>query len=154
MIEYNDLTPDNYLNKNMSDQSLIKFIQETDSKELKDNLEEGLHIKNKTITSSLNELQNEKTLKAHVWVIENCPLNSQDLVNLLESITPANQFMDKVREFFAHPDLQKFIKKNGFPIKIEIPYNLFIDLTFSFKQFKRMSSSDPEMVGLFNDIDG
>ena len=153
VIEYNDLTPENYLNKNINDQSLINYVKQSDSKELKDNLEEGLHIKNQTITTSLNELQNEKSLKAHVWVIENCPLNSQDMVNLLESITPANQFMDKVREFFAHPDLQKLIKKNGFPIKIEIPFNLFIDLTFNFKQFKRMNSNDPEMVGLFNQLD-
>ena len=153
IIEYNDLTPENYLNKNINDQSLINYVKQSDSKELKDNLEEGLHIKNQTITTSLNELQNEKSLKAYVWVIENCPLNSQDMVNLLESITPANQFMDKVREFFAHPDLQKLIKKNGFPIKIEIPFNLFIDLTFNFKQFKRMNSNDPEMVGLFNQFD-
>ena len=95
IIEYNDLTENNYLNKNIKDEDLINHIKETDLKDLKDNLEEGFHIKNKTITTSLNELQNEKFLKAHVWVIENCPLNSQDMVNLLESITPANQLWIK-----------------------------------------------------------
>ena len=149
IIEYNDLTENNYLNKNIKDEDLINHIKEADLKDLKDNLEEGLHIKNTAITSSLNELQKEKTLKAYVWVIENNPLNSQDLVNLLEGIGPANQFMDKVKEFFEHPDLQELIKKNGFPIKIQIPYNLFIDLTFSFKQFKKIEDNQPEITDLF-----
>ena len=153
IIEYNDLTENNYLNQNIKDEDLINYIKQEDAKELKDNLEEGLHIKNKAITSSLNELQKEKTLKAYVWVIENNPLNSQDLVNLLEGIGPANQFMDKVKEFFEHPDLQELIKKNGFPIKIQIPYNLFIDLTFSFKQFKKIENDDTETVMLFHEFD-
>ena len=88
-------------------------------------------------------------MKAYVWVIENCPINSQQAVNLIESIGPANQFMDKVKEFFEHPDLQKIIKKNGFPIKIKIPYNIFIDLSFSFKQFKVMDSNNPEIKEMF-----
>ena len=153
VIEYKDLTENNYLNQYLRDDDLIKCIKEAESKDLKDNLEEGLHIKNKAITSSLNELQKEKTLKAYVWVIENNPLNSQDLVNLLEGIGPANQFMDKVKEFFEHPDLQELIKKNGFPIKIQIPYNLFIDLTFSFKQFRKIDRNEPGIDDLFNEFD-
>ena len=42
-------------------------------------------------------------MKAYVWVVENCLINSQDAVNIIESIGPANQFMDKVKEFFEHP---------------------------------------------------
>jgi len=101
------------------------------------------------VTKGLSELEKEKSLKAYVWVIENCPINSQQAVNLIESIGPANQFMDKVKEFFEHPDLQKIIKKNGFPIKIKIPYNIFIDLSFSFKQFKVMDPSNPEIKEMF-----
>jgi len=92
-------------------------------------------------------------MKAYVWVIENSPINSQDAVNLIESIGPANQLMDKVKEFFEHPDLQKIIKKNGFPIKITIPYNIFIDLTFSFKQFKEMDPNCQEMQQIFTQFE-
>ena len=146
IVEYFDLNEDNYLNK---DVNIVKNRIAFGEHDLKGNLEEGLHIKNSLVTKSMNELEKEKTLKAYVWVIVNSPINSQDAVNLLESIGPANQFMDKVKEFFDHPDLQKIIKKNGFPIKIKIPYNIFIDLTFSFKQFKALPPNSKELVDIF-----
>ena len=146
VVEYFDLNEDNYLNK---DVNIVKNRIAFGEHDLKGNLEEGLHIKNTLVTKSMNELEKEKTLKAFVWVIVNSPINSQDAVNLLESIGPANQFMDKVKEFFDHPDLQKIIKKNGFPIKIKIPYNIFIDLTFSFKQFKALPPNSKELVDIF-----
>ena len=146
VVEYFDLNEDNYLNK---DVNIVKNRIAFGEQDLKGNLEEGLHIKNTLVTKSMNELEKEKTLKAFVWVIVNSPINSQDAVNLLESIGPANQFMDKVKEFFDHPDLQKIIKKNGFPIKIKIPYNIFIDLTFSFKQFKALPPNSKELVDIF-----
>ena len=146
VIEYYDLNEDNYLNK---DQNIIKNRVAFGENDLKANLEEGLHIKNTLVTKSMNELEKEKTMKAFVWVIVNSPINSQDAVNLLESIGPANQFMDKVKEFFEHPDLQAIIKKNGFPIKITIPYNIFIDLTFSFKQFKVLNPNCKELKEMF-----
>ena len=146
VVEYFDLNEDNYLNK---DVNIVKNRIAFGEHDLKGNLEEGLHIKNTLVTKSMNELEKEKTLKAYVWVIVNSPINSQDAVNLLESIGPANQFMDKVKEFFDHPDLQKIIKKNGFPIKIKIPYNIFIDLTFSFKQFKALPPNSKELVDIF-----
>jgi hypothetical protein len=146
IVEYVDLNEDNYLNK---DVNIVKNRIAFGEHDLKGNLEEGLHIKNSLVTKSMNELEKEKTLKAYVWVIVNSPINSQDAVNLLESIGPANQFMDKVKEFFDHPDLQKIIKKNGFPIKIIIPYNIFIDLTFSFKQFRALPPNSKELVDIF-----
>jgi hypothetical protein len=146
IVEYFDLNEDNYLNK---DVNIVKNRIAFGEHDLKGNLEEGLHIKNSLVTKSMNELEKEKTLKAYVWVIVNSPINSQDAVNLLESIGPANQFMDKVKEFFDHPDLQKIIQKNGFPIKIKIPYNIFIDLTFSFKQFKALPPNSKELVDIF-----
>ena len=150
VVEYYDLNEENYLNK---DTNIIKNRIAFGENDLKGNLEDGLHIKNTLVTKSMNELEKEKTLKAYVWVIVNSPINSQDAVNLLESIGPANQFMDKVKEFFEHPDLQKIIKKNGFPIKIKIPYNICIDLTFSFKQFKVLDQNSKELVDMFKPFD-
>ena len=146
IIEYIDLNEENYLKKDLN---IIKSRVAFGEQDLKGNLEEGLHIKNTLVTKSINELEKEKSLKAYVWVIVNSPINSQDAVNLLESIGPANQFMDKIKEFFEHPDLQKIIKKNGFPIKIKIPYNIFIDLTFSFKQFKVLEPNCKELDEIF-----
>ena len=150
VIEYFDLNENNYLNK---DVNIIKNRLAFGDKDLRANIEDGYHIKNKYVTSGISELEKEKEMKAYVWVIENSPINSQDAVNLIESIGPANQLMDKVKEFFEHPDLQKIIKKNGFPIKITIPYNIFIDLTFSFKQFKEMDPNCQEMQQIFTQFE-
>ena len=35
-------------------------------------------------------------------------------------------------------------------IKITIPYNIFIDLTFSFKQFKALNPNYKELAEMFN----
>ena len=150
VIEYFDLNENNYLNK---DVNIIKNRLAFGDKDLRANIEDGYHIKNKYVASGISELEKEKEMKAYVWVIENSPINSQDAVNLIESIGPANQLMDKVKEFFEHPDLQKIIKKNGFPIKITIPYNIFIDLTFSFKQFKEMDPNCQEMQQIFTQFE-
>ena len=146
VIEYFDLNENNYLNK---DVNIVKSRVAFGDKGLKENIEDGYHVKNKYVANGISELEKEKEMKAYVWVIENSPINSQDAVNLIESIGPANQLMDKVKEFFEHPDLQKIIKKNGFPIKITIPYNIFIDLTFSFKQFKEMDPNCQELQQMF-----
>jgi hypothetical protein len=146
VIEYFDLNENNYLNK---DVNIVKSRVAFGDKGLRENIEDGYHVKNKYVTNGISELEKEKEMKAYVWVIENSPINSQDAVNLIESIGPANQLMDKVKEFFEHPDLQKIIKKNGFPIKITIPYNIFIDLTFSFKQFKEMDPNCQELQQMF-----
>ena len=146
VIVYEDLTENNYLNKDIN---IIKKRVDIDDNDLKANLEGGLHMKNPILKKSINELEKEKKLKAYVWIIENCPINSEEGVKVIESIGPANEFMDKVKEFFEHPDLQKIIKKNGFPIKITIPFNIFIDITFSFKQFKAIDSNNPELVNMF-----
>ena len=91
-------------------------------------------------------------MKATVWVVQNSPINSQDAVNLLESIAPANEFMEKVLEFFHHPDIQKIVDNNGFPIKIEIPYNILIDLTFSFDKYTEIKEDFPSVATMFDPL--
>ena len=148
LIEYFDLNEDNYLDptKNIV-KNLIKISQNEKG------IGENLHIKNSMVTNSMGEVYKEKNMEATVWVVENCPLNSRDAVNLLESVGPANQFMGKIKEFFDHPDLQKIIEKNGFPIQITIPYNFFISITFSFTICKVMDPNSPELVNMFKPFD-
>ena len=146
IIEYYDLDENNYLNKNID---IIKEIKAFGEKDLDKKIQEGLHIKNTTVLKGIKELEKEKKMKATVWVVQNSPINSQDAVNLLESIVPANEFMEKVLEFFHHPDIQKIIDNNGFPIKVEIPYNIFIDLSFSFDKYNELKEDDPEVINMF-----
>ena len=97
-------------------------------------------------------MEKEKIMKATVWVVHNSPINSEDDVHLLQSIAFANEFMDKVLEFFHHPDIQKIINDNGFPIKVEIPYNIFIDLTFSFDKYTEITPDNPLALNIFETL--
>ena len=149
IIEYVDLDENNYLNEGIE---IIKSRRAFDDKDIDKTLQEGLHIKNDTVLKGIKELEKEKKMKATVWVVQNSPINSQDAVNLLESIASANEFMEKVLEFFHHPDIQKIIDNNGFPIKIEIPYNIFIDLTFSFDKYIEINKDDPKAINLLGPL--
>ena len=149
IIEYIDLDENNYLNK---DTEIIKSIREFGEKDLDKGIEDGLHIKNTAVLKGIKELEKEKKMKASVWVVQNSPINSQDAVNLLESIAPANEFMEKALEFFHHPDIQKIVDNNGFPIKVEIPYNIFIDLTFSFDKYTEIAEDYPSIVTMYDPL--
>ena len=149
IVEYYDLDENNYLNE---ETEIIKYIRAFGDKDLDKKIQEGLHIKNTAVLSGIKELEKEKKMKASVWVVQNSPINSQDAVNLLESIVPANEFMDKVLEFFHHPDIQKIIDNNGFPIKISIPYNIFIDLTCSFDNYTELKPDDPAVMSMFEPL--
>ena len=149
IIDYFDLDENNYLNESAE---IIKNIRAFGEKDLDKGIEDGLHIKNTAVLKGIKELEKEKKMKASVWVVQNSPINSQDAVNLLESIAPANEFMEKALEFFHHPDIQKIIDNNGFPIKVEIPYNIFIDLTFSFDKYTEIKEDDPTIVSMFDPL--
>ena len=149
IIEYIDLNEDNYLDEKIN---IVKSVKEFGDKDLEKGLQDGLHIKNNTVIKGLKELEKEKTMKATVWVVHHSPINSEDAVHLLESIASANEFMDKVLEFFHHPDIQKIIDDNGFPIKVEIPYNIFIDLTFSFDKYTEITPDNSLAVNIFEPL--
>jgi len=149
IIEYVDLNEDNYLNESVNINKEVKSFGE---KDLQKGLQDGLHIKNDTVIKGIKELEKEKKMKATVWVVHNSPINSEDAVHLLESIASANEFMDKVLEFFHHPDIKKIIDNNGFPIKVEIPYNIFIDLTFSFDKYTEITPDNPLAITMFDPL--
>ena len=149
IIEYFDLNEENYLNEKTN---IVKNVKEFGEKDLQKGLQDGLHIKNDTVIKGIKELEKEKKMKTTVWVMHNSPINSEDAVHLLESIASANEFMDKVSEFFHHPDIQKIINDNVFPIKVEIPYNLFIDLTFSFDKYTEITPDNPLALNIFEPL--
>ena len=149
IIEYFDLNEENYLNEKTN---IVKNVKAFGEKDLQKGLQDGLHIKNDTVIKGIKELEKEKKMKATVWVVHNSPINSEDAMHLLESIASANAFMDKVLEFFHHPDIQKIINDNGFPIKVEIPYNIFIDLTFSFDKYTKITPANPLTLNIFEPL--
>ncbi len=148
-IEYQNLDENNYLDNK---KDIIKNIIKEDDKHLKESFENGLHMKNKQFEKSLSELEKEKSLKAYVWIVDNSPIKCQDAINLINSIAPANELMEKVKDFFEHPDVKKIVESNGFPIKIQIPYNIFIDFTISFNKYHELSENSDEFNGVFEII--
>ena len=149
IIEYYDLNEENYLNEEIN---IVKSVKSFGEKDFQKGLQDGLHIKNDTVIKGIKELEKEKKMKATVWLVHNSPINSADAVHLLESIASTNEFMNKVLEFFHHPDIQKIVNENGFPIKVEIPYNIFIDLTFSFDKYTEITPDNPLALNIFEPL--
>ena len=147
IIEYYDFNENNYLNKN---ENIIKSEKNINEKELKEKFKDNFHVKNENFSKSISELEKEKKLKAYVWIANDTFFNSRDCVNLIKILSPVNDLMNKVNEFFSHPDVNKIVEKNGFPIKIQIPYNFFIDFTVSFDKLKTFENNDKELINAFN----
>ena len=147
IIEYYDFNENNYLNKN---ENIIKSEKNINEKELKEKFKDNFHVKNENFSKSISELEKEKKLKAYVWIANDTFFNSRDCVNLIKILSPVNDLMNKVNEFFSHPDVNKIVEKNGFPIKIQIPYNFFIDFTVSFDKLKTFENNDKELIKAFN----
>jgi hypothetical protein len=51
---------------------------------------------------------------------------------LIDSISNANELTEKIKELLKNKSVKEIIEKNGFPIKIMIPINFFIDITVTF----------------------
>jgi hypothetical protein len=147
LIEYHKINEKNYFDNK---ENIIKIEKNISEKELKDKFKDTLHVKNEQFTKSLSELEKEKKLKAYIWIANNTIFNSKDCINLIKILSPINDLMNKVNEFFLHPDVNKIVEKNGFPIKIQIPYNFFIDFTVSFDKFKTYENNDKELIDAFD----
>ena len=147
IIEYHNFDENIYLNKN---ENIIKSEKNINEKELKEKFKDNFHVKNENFSKSISELEKEKKLKAYVWIANDTFFNSRDCVNLIKILSPVNDLMNKVNEFFSHPDVNKIVEKNGFPIKIQIPYNFFIDFTVSFDKLKTFENNDKVLINAFN----
>lgn len=143
-IIYEKLNEENYLDIS---KNIIK-----DRKIVGDNKE----IKSKMLKTGLNNdklihEEKEKKLKAYVWIVDKSPIKSKDMVNLINSIASANEITQKLKDFLNHSDVRKIINNNGFPIKIQIPYNIFINFTIHFDKYKEFENiNDPEIEEAFN----
>lgn len=148
-IEYENLNKDDYFDPSKELSKTITVIM--NHREVKEHLFDGLHVKNSQIKEHIITMGNDKqkALKAHVWIAEDFPIKSSHLVNLLNSISNANEMTHKIKEFFNNKDIKEIIDKNGFPIKIKIPINFFIDVTVHFQNFREINENEPNLVDLF-----
>ena len=139
-IVFDDINEDNYLNSN------INIIKERtivgDHKEFKKKLLEGGGLNNDKLIHS----EKEKQLKAYVWIVDKSPIKSKDMVNLINSIASVNEVTQKLKDFLNHPDVVEIINNNGFPIKIQIPYNIFINFTIHFNNYKEYSDPNDKDI--------
>lgn len=140
VIFYEELTEKNYLDKSVN---IVKEVR---------NLDKKSEVKTNSLGNHMQDIKERaKEIKAYLWIVENSPINSENFVNLINSISSVNDFTSKMKEFFEHPDVKEIIEKNGFPIKIQIPYNVLIDFTITFDKYQELESND--FKGVFDLFD-
>jgi hypothetical protein len=146
-LEYINLNEKIYFDQEEELKRNITLIY--DENDLKEKLADSFHVKNQNIRKNLMKLGNnkEKNLKANVWIAQNFPIQSSHLVNLFTSISSANEFTQKLNEFFKNKEVKNIIDNDGFPIKLKIPVNFFIDISVTFMNYKSLDSQSSENYG-------
>ena len=140
ILIYNQLYCDNYLNKDINIIKGKKKVKENKSKYIE---------KINEYDSDIKVHSTKKVLKAYCWAIPNGPIHSGDFLAMINSISSMNDVTEKMREFFGQPQLQELIQQNYFPIKIKIPYNIFVDFTVNFDNFIQF---DQDETNFYKDI--
>lgn len=148
-IEYTNLDKETYFDYSKVIHKKITKIQSTD--ESNDRLAKNLKIENEMIKKQIENLgkTKEKNQSAFVNIAENFPLKTSHLVNLISSLSSANEIVQKIKEFLKDPEVQIILGKNGFPIKIKIPINMLISVTVGFEEYKE-SVRENEFDSLFS----
>mmetsp|Transcript_3213 Transcript_3213/g.3259 ORF Transcript_3213/g.3259 Transcript_3213/m.3259 type:complete len:136 (+) Transcript_3213:2102-2509(+) len=90
----------------------------------------------------------EKNVNAQVWVAEDYPFKFAYAINMINSLSNANEFIAKIKEFFKDPQFQRILDKGGFPIRIKVPLNYFIAVTMTFTVYREISK-DENMKDMF-----
>ena len=54
---------------------------------------------------------------------------------MIDSVSDANEFTKKIKEFLNDKEVKKILDNNGVPIKICIPINFLVDVTVKFNKF-------------------
>lgn len=135
-IEYDNFDKENYFDLKKLIPKRIIMINSNDVAKTK--ITKNLNINNEMVKKQIENFgkQKDKKLSASVWVAEKYPFNFAYMINMINSLSNANEFIEKIKEFFKEPEFQKILDKGGFPIKIKIPINFFIDVTMSFTHYE------------------
>lgn len=135
-IDYINLDKETYFDHNQTIKKKIELLQSND--QTKKKLEKNLKLENDLMKKQLENLGKvkERNHSAIVWIAENYPVHFSTLVNLINSLSSANEVIEKIKEFFKDPEVQNIMSKGGFPVKIKIPINFFIDVTVQFVNYR------------------
>lgn len=152
-FNFTELDKKTYFDPNVE----LKFTKQLvkDKKDIKNSImKEGAMGDNAVIKKNFLDIKNEeKKLKANVWITENFPIKSSLLVNIINSISSGNEVLMKIKEFLTQDSVRNILEKNGFPVKIKIPITFFLSAEITFTQFKELKNRE-EALKLFQNPDG
>jgi len=140
--EFKNLNKNSYFNEKFN----LNFIKELVSKEydIKKSLSKGdSYIGSRILKTGLDSIEKDKDkkLKATVWITENFPFKSSFLINLVNKLSSTNEFFIKIKEFLNQENIKSILEKNGFPIKIKIPFTFLLNVEILFSNVKEISYS-------------
>jgi hypothetical protein len=138
-----------YWNGDIELQKNIEVI--LDEKQMKQKLAKNLKMKDGAFKDQLLKMGNnkDKKLKAYMWIANDFPISSTQLISIFDSFAEANEFTKKLKEFLHNPEIKNITKHGGFPIKLKIPFSFFVDVTVTFNKCARIDPQDSEIKNLF-----
>jgi hypothetical protein len=146
-FEYTNIN--DYWDERINLQKNIEVI--LDEKQMKQKLASNLKMKDGTFKEQLLKMGNnkDKKLKAYLWVANDFPISSTQLISIFDSFAEANEFTNKLKEFLHNPEIKNITRNGGFPIKLKIPFSFFVDVTVTFSKCTQLDRNDPEVKELF-----
>ncbi|CAD8077676.1 unnamed protein product [Paramecium primaurelia] len=85
--------------------------------------------------------QNE-TRTISLWICKNHSLQFKDFANIVSLLAKGNHLMEKLNGLFQRPEMQEIIELNGFPIKVQIPFQFSIHATIQCCNFVSLENAD------------
>ncbi|CAD8084585.1 unnamed protein product [Paramecium sonneborni] len=85
--------------------------------------------------------QNE-TRTISLWICKNHSLKFKDFANIVSLLAKGNLLMEKLNGLFQRPEMQEIIELNGFPIKVQIPFQFSIHATIQCCNFVSLNNAD------------
>jgi hypothetical protein len=138
-FEYTNI--DEYFNEKVEmEKNIVVILDENQMKQkLASNLKAKDSFKEQILKMGNNK---DKKLKAFLWVANDFPISSKQLISVFDSFGEANEFTKKLKEFLHNSEIQNITKNGGFPIKVKIPFSFFIDVTVTFTKCTNIDSSE------------
>ncbi|CAK80878.1 unnamed protein product (macronuclear) [Paramecium tetraurelia] len=85
--------------------------------------------------------QNE-TRTISLWICKNHSLQFKDFANIVSLLAKGNHLMEKLNGLFQRPEMQEIIELNGFPIKVQIPFQFSIHATIQCCNFVSLENAE------------
>ncbi|KAM3137367.1 hypothetical protein pb186bvf_010547 [Paramecium bursaria] len=90
------------------------------------------------ITTKPQEQTETRTIS--IWICKNHFLRFQDFNNIVSFLAKGNPLLDKLSKVFERPEVQQIMSIDGFPVKVQIPFQFSIYATIQFQNFSPLNS--------------